>query len=455
MIIKGENMAKKEYKTDVLIVGASAAGIVAAVSAKSKYKDKKITVVRNFEKSLVPCGIPYQFGILKGSDKNVIPDSIFKKFKISLLIDNINEIDRKNKLCKGTNYDISYDKLILATGSSPKVPGWLKGSDKENVFVISKDKSDLDGVYAELKKCKKVVVVGGGFIGIEMADELKKMNLDITVVEVLPHILGLVFDEEISTNAESELRKKGIRILTSKGIKEVLGDKKATGVLLDGGFKVKADAVILAMGYAPNSELAKDAGLKVDEKGFIIVDKYQRTSDKDIFAAGDCAEKTDFLTGKPSGVMLSSIATREARIAGLNLYDASVENDGALPIFSTWIVESGYGAAGVSEQLAKKEGFDVVTGSGETVDKHPGTLPNAHKQFVKLIVNKKNHEVIGGECIAGESTGELTNVMGMIVQRRMKVEEVLLMQIGTQPKLTAAPTSYPIISAAADALSKL
>jgi len=445
-------------KTDVLVIGGSAAGIVAAVTGKSYYPDKDFLLIRKEKKVLVPCGVPYIFGSLESSDKDAISDAVLEEAGVRLKVDKAVSIDHENKICKTTDgTEINFEKLVFATGSTPTVPKWLKGADLDNVFTIPKDKEYLDEILEKLKDCKKVVTIGGGFIGVEISDELNKLGKDMTIVEILPHILGLVFDSEIAIKVEEALQSRGVKIKTGTGVKEILGDKTVTGVLLNNGEKLEADAVILAMGYRPNIDLAKKSGIKINEMGFIKVDEYMRTDTPDIFAVGDCAEKRDFVTRKLSGVMLASTACAEARIAGMNLYKLSAVKtfSGTIAIFSTAIGETGFGTAGLTETIAKKEGFDIVTGTFEGVDKHPGTLPGTHKQIVKLIVGRDSGMIFGGEIVGGPSTGELINFIGLAIQNKMTVNSILTAQIGTHPLLTAPPTAYPLIKAAEIVLKKI
>jgi NADH oxidase (H2O2-forming) len=445
-------------KTDVLIIGGSASGIVAAVTGRSNYPDKEFMIVRKEKQVIVPCGIPYIFGSLGSSEKNLIPDAVLDKAGVKLKIDKAVSIDQEKKTCKTSDgTQISFDKLVFATGSDTKVPKWLKVTDKENVFTVPKDKEYLDSALAKLKDCKKIVTIGGGFIGVEVSDELNKCGKDVTIVEILPHVLALAFDEEIAVKAEETLKSRGVKIKTGAGVKEIIGDKKATGVLLDNGESLDADAVILSMGYSPNTSLAEKAGVKLNEKGFIRVDEYMRTDNPDIFAVGDCAEKKDFFTRKTSGIMLASTACAEARIAGMSLYKLSAVKTfgGTIAIFSTALGNTGFGVAGLTEDMARKEGFDIVTGSFEGISKHPGTLPDTNKQMIKLIAAKDSGILLGGGVIGGPSTGELINILGLVIQNKMTINSLLTAQIGTHPLLTAPPTAYPLIKAAEVVSKKL
>ncbi len=444
--------------TDVLVIGGSAAGIVAATTGKSYYPDKDFLVVRKEEKVLVPCGIPYIFGSLDSSEQNLVPDAVLSNNNVQIKVDEVVSINQTDKFCKTADgTEIEFEKLILAIGSTPIVPKWLKGRDKENVFTIPKDKLVIDEIKAKLEDCSKVIVIGGGFIGVEMADEINKLGKDVTLVEILPHILSLAFDIELAVKAESILESRGVTIRTGDGVKEILGNKKVTSVLLDSGEKLDADVVILSMGYKPNVNLAEKSGIKINDLGFISVDEYMRTSnDLDIFAVGDCAEKKSFLTGTQKGIMLASTACAEARIAGMNLYKLSAVKtfSGNISMFCTAIGDVAFGAAGVTENLANERGFDVVTGTFEGIDKHPGTLPGMHKQIVKVIVTRNSGVLIGGEVIGGQSTGELINIIGFAIENRMTIDSILTAQVATHPLLTAPPTAYPLIKSVEIAAKK-
>jgi len=445
-------------ETDVLVIGGSAAGMVAATTAKANNPDKKTVLIRKEEKVMIPCGIPYIFSTVGTSEKNILPDAGLIQLGVEIMVGEVAEVDTATKIARTkTGEEIRYDKLILATGSQPIVPSWLKGTNLNHVFTIPKDKIYLDELGQKLENLQNIVIVGAGFIGVEVADELKSSGHNVTIVEILPKILGLAFDEEFATAAQEKLTAKGITVKADTGIKEILGDTEVTGVKLTNGEILATDAVILALGYAPNNELAKKIGLELNELGFIKTDQYKRTSQKDHFAVGDCSEKRDFLTGKLSRVMLASAACAEARVAGLNLYSLSTVSTfrGTIGIYATSLSNTAYGVAGLNEIEAKNEGFDIITGSFTGVDTHPGCLEYTQKQTVKLIVAKTNGIILGGETMGGRSVGELTNVIGFAIQNKMTVNDLLIAQIGTHPMLTASPAGYPLIKAAEVVAKKL
>jgi NADPH-dependent 2,4-dienoyl-CoA reductase/sulfur reductase-like enzyme len=438
--------------TDVLIIGGSAAGMVAALTGKSSWPKKNFILVKKQKEMMVPCGIPYIFGTLDCTDQNIMPvDAMLEKNGIISLVDevtSINKVDKTVVLASGET--IKFEKLVIATGSTPVKPKWLVGGDKDNVFIIPKDKIYLDEMKNKLTSCKKVVVIGAGFIGVEFSDELLKHGHEVTLVEKQPAILSLAFDVELSKKIAEILLMRGVKIITGNGIKEILGKTKVEAVKLENGELIESDAVILSIGYKPNTKLARESEIYVDESGFIAVDEYMRTHVKDIFAIGDCAQKRDFVTRSRVSTMLASTACAEARIAGMNLFNLNVVKtfSGTIAIYSTAIGDTGFGTAGVTEARAKEEGIDSITGTFEGMDRHPGNLPDAHKQLVKLIAARQSGVIIGGEVIGGLSAGELTNVIGLAIQNRMSVNSLLTSQIGTHPCLTASPAGYPLIKAA-------
>jgi len=446
-------------KTDVLIIGSSAAGLVAATTGKRIYKDKSFMVVTKQPKTLIPCGIPYIFGSVGSSEKDLMPaGKMFESMGIGLVVDEILTIERTNKRAILANGEaVEYDKLVIATGSQPKRPVWMRDLPMKEVFTVPKNKEYLDNMQTMIRDFRKIVVIGGGFIGVELSDELTKAGKEVTLIEKLPHILALAFDPNISEIAESLLKERGVNILYNIGVKSVLGDTRVTGVELEDGRIIETDAVVISVGYNPDSRLAAEAGLPVNAKGFIKVDEYMRTEDPSVFAVGDCAEKRDFVTRKPSGVMLASTACAEARIAGMNLFKLSAIKtfSGTISIFSTAIGNTGFGVAGLTETIARNEGFDIVTGVFEGIDRHPGSLADTHKQYVKLIVGKESGVILGGEVYGGLSIGELTNTIGIIIQNRMSINSLLTAQIGTHPLLTASPAGYPLIKAAENASDKI
>jgi NADH oxidase (H2O2-forming) len=441
-------------KADVVIVGGSAAGIEAAITARKQYPSKSVIVVRKEEKALVPCGIPYIMGTLGSADKDVMPATLLGDAE--LIIDEVTSIDREAKsVATAGGETIGYDRLVLATGSRPVVPP-IPGADLSNVFTIRKEIDYLEQLQEALKQAKDVVIVGGGFIGAEFADECRKMGRDVTVVELLEHCLYLNCDEDFCIRIEDKMKEVGVQVNTTCRVKSIVGDKKVDHVECEKGLHFKADVVILAMGVAPNTELARNAGLEIGEQKGILVDQYMITSDPNIFAIGDCAEKFCFFTGKPTATRLASVATREARIAGANLFQSRRRrNQGTIGVFGTMIADTATGVAGLTEKAARELGFDLVVGEAAAVDRHPGSMPGARELRVKLIFDRSSAKLIGGEACGGITAGEIANVMAQAISGEMTWDDMAAAQIGTHPALTASPLVYQIVNAAEEAVTKL
>jgi NADPH-dependent 2,4-dienoyl-CoA reductase/sulfur reductase-like enzyme len=446
-------------KTDILIIGGGPAGVVAANTAKKHYPEKQVTLVRKEEKTVIPCGIPYIFNRLDSVDKDLMSDQPMLDNKINLIIKEVAEIKPKEKQIVLKDGDaLEYDKLILALGSAPQlVP--VPGIEKSGVWLVKKDYEYLKNLRKAVLESKNIVIIGGGFIGVEFAEELSSIkNLNISIVEKLDHCLATNFDEEFILAAEEKLKNTGIKIFTGKTIKEIGGKESVEYVELDSGEKLPADLVILSIGAKPNINLAQKSGIKIEEKGGITVDEYMKTSVPDVFAIGDCAQTKDFFTNKNIPLMLASIAATEARIAANNLYQIELvrENKGTIGVFSTFINGLALGVAGLTEKRAKEQSVDCLIGEAEAPNHHPGTLPGTGKIKVKLIFSNSSEKLlIGGEIIGPESVGEMLNILAMAIQQKTSVFDFNTWQIATHPLLTAAPTIYPLIVAAQNAMLKI
>lgn len=444
-------------QVDIVVVGGSAAGIPAAITARRHYPEKSLLLIRKEKQVVIPCGIPYIFGTVGSPENNLISDAVLQKNGIDFIVDEAKELDpKKKKVTLASGESVLYDKLLLATGSVPLVPP-IPGINKKNVYPVKKDVQYLKTLLEAMEYTKDLVILGCGFIGVEFADECKKnRDINVTIVEMLDQCLQIAFGEEACRccqEVENYLTEKGINIVTGNKLEEVLGDDEITAVKLSNGKIIKADLLIVGIGVRPNVDLAEKAGLAVG-KGGIIVDTTMRTSDPNIFACGDCTSKYSFFTGQPSGLRLASIATTEARIAGANLYEISRKNPGVVGVFSTAFGNLTVAMAGMSEKGAKECGFDVISGEAEAPDRHPGKMPGMSKMWVKLVFNKVNGELVGGVVRGGSSAGEFINTISACIQNRMRAGDIATFQTGTHPAVTASPIAYQLVNAAEMALEK-
>ena len=452
----------EKINCDILIIGGGPAGGVTAVTAKMNHPEKEVLVVREFEKQLVPCAIPYIFGeTLGSSDKDVASCGAAADMGISTLLGAIKDIDFKDKIAFTGDEAISFDKLVFATGSKPFVHESLRHALALNgVFSVAKNKELIDKAKAYIEDKKSIVVVGTGFIGIEMAMELASIKKKVTVVGGSKHILKGAFDGEIAAQAEEILLSSGITFIGDDRVSAIIdknNDNIVNAVKLKSGKILDTEVVILATGYKPNTELAQKVGVSLGHYGGIWVDEYMRTENHDVFAVGDCSARRAFITKVPSKVMLASTSSSEGRVAGSSLYGLKYIKgfSGTIAIFSTIIGSTAFSSAGVTEDEAKEAGMDVVVGTFSGMNRHPATIPGAQKQFVKLVATRHGGQIIGGQIVGGNETGEMINIIGLMIESSQSLYHVMSMQVATQPMLTAAPTNYPIVMAAIMAIKKI
>ncbi len=445
--------------SDIAIIGASASGLSAALTIKRNNPSLSVTLFRKVSKTPVPCGIPYIYGTLKRVEKDIIPDSHFTSLGIDFLISEVTKIDQEKKVIfYDNNNQLKYQKLLMATGSIPFIPP-IEGVNLENVYAIDKNPKNLTVIEDKLKNASNIVVIGGGFIGVEMSEQiatLKGKEAVVTIVEMLPHCLMSAMEEEFCIAAESELKKLGINILTKTQVMKLDGKDKVEKVILANNDWIRADLVIIGVGAAPNTELAEKCGIPFDKRNGILVNKYMHTGLDNVYAAGDCVQKFSFITGKPSGIRLASVAAYEGIIAGNNMLGNKLENKGAVGAFSTKIGDIALGSAGLTQDACEREGIEYILGEFEGPDKHPATLPETFKNMkAMLLFRKDNGQIIGGHIKGGDTTGEMINIISTAIQAKLTATDLYVMQVATHPLLTGSPIAHHINRAAGDAYFKM
>lgn len=440
-------------KHELVIIGGSAGGIQATICAQKHHGLKDILVIRMEEKVMVPCGIPYIYGTLGAVDKNIMPDTLLGEAKLK--IGEAVSINRQAKTVKlKDGEEIGCNKLILATGASPMQPP-IPGIDKKGVWFALKNTDYLEELAKAIDGAGDIVVIGGGFIGLEFADECRKRGHKITVVELLEHCLQLVCTTDLCIQAEEALKEKDINLITGNGVKSINGAEKAESVTLQNGEQIACDMVIIGIGVVPNVKLAKDAGLEIGPTGGIKVDEFQRTADKDIFAVGDCAEKYSFFNGLPVPIRLASIAAREGKIAAANLFQPQWRNVGTIGAFSTVMGDTALAMAGLTDTKAQELGYDMVIGEAQAASKHPGTMPDAHPMRVRLTFDRRSGKILGGCACCTHTVGEVVNIIAAAIVNEMTMEQIAMFPMGTHPWLTASPLAYQLTDAASNALHKV
>ena len=442
-------------KFDIVVIGGGPAGWTAAWTARKVYADKSVCLIRREEKAIIPCAIPYVFGLLGSIDDNILTDKPLLKNGVNIIVGEVVDVNVREKyVVLRDGRRIGYDKLIIATGSKPKILP-IKGSDLEGVFYVYKNYEYLKRAREFIDKAKTIVIVGGGLTGVEIADTLATVGKSVYIVECNRHILHLNFDEDFVVFLENELRRECVNLIYNRRVCEIVGSNgRVGGVILDSGERISCDAVIIAAGTIPESGLASKIGVVTNEKGYIVVDAYYRTNIPDVYAIGDCIQKLDYITGKRTEIMLSSLAVYEARICILNLYGHRVTRTrlGVIPTCLTKVGEVYAASAGLTEYRAKVEGFNVVVSKFETVNRHPGKLPGARRTIIKLVFEEGSLRLIGCEVLGGECVGEIVNILTLAMLNNYTAYDLVQLQYGTQPMMTPSPIANIIVNAALRAL---
>ncbi|MCD6355623.1 MAG: FAD-dependent oxidoreductase [Prolixibacteraceae bacterium] len=445
---------------DVIIIGAGPAGIITGVTAKKAFPDKSMLMFKEEEKGLVPCGIPYIFNKLDDVDKNMMEPKPFVNLGGEVQTDCVTDVNLKDKLVEtksGQKY--SFEKLVFATGSKVIEPDFIPGYNLKNVYYIRKSYNYIKQLFEELKTKKNIVVIGGGFIGAEVAEQLAMHNdKNVTLIESEQYCFSRAFSKELSQVATKALSETNVDVLTSSRVEKINSENgMGTSVQLSSGEIIQCDAVIMAIGYKPNTKLAQKAGLELNRIGAIKVDSYERTQKKDICAVGDCSQTIGFLTGRSDQVMLASTATAEARVLGHNLFGVKIRKtfNGTIAVFSTEINGIAMAAAGVNESNAEDGKIKIISSKFSDFNTHPAAFPDTSALTLKLYASPCDGSILGGEVWGGKSAGEIINTISLAIQKGVTVFELISFQIGSHPLLTSAPTKTILIKAAEIIIDKI
>ncbi len=411
----------------ILIVGGGTASFSAAVNARKRDPEAEITIVSEEPYTTYSrCGIPYVVsGKVPSIEKLILyPPSYYETMKISFLTSTkAEEIMKKEKKLrvagpKGESL-LEYDSLIIAVGSKPFYPD-VNGVEKKNVFPLW-GLDDGRKINAAAKKAKSCVVVGGRMTGLEIAGSLIKRGLEVTVVDMLPSILHGRMDEDISSELQGKFEKQGMKFRLGKRLTGIFGGDTAEGVIIEDD-KIDADMVVLAAGAVVDDSLAKTAGLEIGSTGLVKVDRWMRTSERDILAAGDCAEHVSFLTGKGTRAQTGTIAKRTGTIAGINAAGGKAVLSPAPVASVSKVMGVEFAMSGVTVEKAEKIGLPYVSHTVEG-DARPEYY-SKEKVLVKLIASQ-NGALIGSQ-IVGKNAGLRTDYCNLVISKGIKVPELSL-----------------------------
>jgi NADPH-dependent 2,4-dienoyl-CoA reductase/sulfur reductase-like enzyme len=430
----------------ILIVGGVAGG--ASAAARLRRLDEKAEIIL-FEKgeyiSFANCGLPYYIGgdITEKEELTLqTPESFHARFNVDVRVfQEVVSIDRANKKVKiknvvsGETYDEGYDKLILSPGAEPAKPN-VVGFDNPKVFTL-RNIPDTYKIkdYIDDTNAKSVLIVGGGYIGIEMAHSLHSAGLEVTVVEFADHVIASI-DYDMAMDVHKHIRSKGVNLILQDGVKEIQDDNEKLKVIL-GKSEIVTDLVIMSVGVRPESSLAKDAGLELNPRGAILVDSHMLTSDKDIYAVGDAIEIKDFITKEPGYIPLAGPANKQGRIAadniaGLDSTYEGTQGTGILKCFDLTIASTGLSEAKAKQMNLNYEKSFTFPGS------HASYYPGAETLNMKIVFDKENGKLLGAQVIGVDGADKRLDVMATAIRAGMTVYDLAKLELAYAPPYSSA-----------------
>lgn len=396
---------------------------------------------------------------LVANEKIVVPDTMLQGMGITVVQDEVVDIHTQKKtVVTAEGLEFGYDKLFMATGASSYVPP-LEGNSLDGVLTL-RDLPDADKIKETLtrRNVKKVIFIGAGFISMEIASLLAESvtkDFDISVVELMDRPLPLMLDKDMAVSVQEYLEGKGLKIITGKMVEKIVGENGAvSGVLLASGEFLDADVVFMNVGVRPNVALGEKIGLELGKFG-IRVNEFQETSDPDILAGGDCVEKFNFITGKPTPGQLRGPAVVQGRLAAKRLAGYNVKFPGVLDAGGCKMFDMTITATGFTEEKAALEGFETVSAIVDSRSKH-GMIPGMKPWKIKLVFDRKTEKLIGGQIVSHDiaPAREIDAVTAFILGGRT-ISELTTFTSACNPDISSEPSAEPITIAAELALQKI
>lgn len=427
----------------ILIIGGVAAGATAAAKARRLSPDAQITMLEaGPDISFANCGLPYYIaGDIKNRSSLILqsPESFKDQYNVDVhthtLVTSIMRDEHKVETLNAQNgekKEFDYTKLILAQGGRPITPD-LPGADRDHVFTLwTLDNMDAISAHLEKKEPQHAVVVGGGFIGLEMVEALAKRGLKVSVVEKMPHVMAMM-EAETAGFIKRELKSYGVGVYTNAGVTEI-SEKSVT---LEDGRQLKADMVLMSIGVRPTLQLAMDAGLKIGDAGGLLVNDLLQTSDADIYGAGDMVELEHRVHGKKVRIPLAGPANRQGRIAAENALGGSHRYKGSIGTSVVRVFEAVAGITGLSLKQAKAMGLnaDAVVVHKEH---HTSYYPGAENVSVYLVFDKDTGVVLGGQTAGYKGADKRLDVIATATATKLTVSELSDIDFAYSPPIGTA-----------------
>jgi NADPH-dependent 2,4-dienoyl-CoA reductase/sulfur reductase-like enzyme/rhodanese-related sulfurtransferase len=448
-------------KKRLLVIGGVAAGPKAAAKARRCDPEMEIVVYQEEDDiSYAGCGLPYYIsGVIKEREDLISrTPGKFAQEGIKILknrrIERIDIPKREvsgRKIGSGETFTDRFDRLVLATGAYPIRPK-IEGIELGNVFYL-RSIFDADAIFEKIRTepIRNVVIAGGGYIGLEMAESLLHLGKNVTVVELAPQILTL-FDEDLAGILRQYLEGKGVNVFTSEGIQAMRGKEGKVTHVQTVAREIEADVVLMSLGIRPQVELAKQAGLRIGETGAIWVNEKMETSAEGIYAAGDCAETIHLLTGKKGWIPLGSTANKQGRVVGTNVCGGNSTFPGVMgtTVFKTF--DYNVAKTGLNMRESEKEGFHPLQAIVRGYDR-AHYYPGRRESTLKVVADEKTGRILGGQAIGEGPSDKFIDILAMALHAKMTCRELASVDLTYAPPFS--PVLSPIIVAANVLMNKL
>ena len=430
----------------VLIVGGVAGG--ASTAARLRRLDENLEIIM-FERgeyvSFANCGLPYHIGgVIQNRESLLIqtPESLKARFNLDVRVNSevvgVNGKDKKVKVKtkNGEEYEENFDFLVLAPGAKSILPV-VKGIENKKIFTL-RNINDMDKIKAEIKNynVKKATVVGGGYVGIETAENLKHLGIDTTLIEAVPHILAS-FDSEISNILEYELINNGINLLTSEKVIEFQEDKDEVIIKLESGKSVAADMVILSIGVNPDTKFLQNSGINLGERGHILVNEKLETNIDGVYALGDSIIVKNYITNQDVAIPLAGPANRQGRIVAGNIVGRNEKYKGSLGTAIIKIFELTGASTGLNERSLKQLNIPY-----EKVYLHPNNhatyYPGATAISIKALYNKENRQILGAQAVGISGVDKFIDVIAISIKFKATIDDLTELELAYAPPFLSA-----------------
>ncbi|WP_210367222.1 CoA-disulfide reductase [Bacillus sp. REN3] len=434
-------MAKK-----VIIVGGVAGG--ATTAARLRRLDEKAEIVmieRGEYISFANCGLPYYIGgIIQERDALLVQtvEGMSKKFNMDIRnLSEVTRIDRERKIVEiknlrtGETYEETYDVLVLSPGASPIKPP-IPGIEEAEALFTLRNIPDTDKIkeYVDVRQPKKAAVIGGGFIGVEMAENLWERGIEVTLVEMADQIMAPI-DFEMASILHQHLREKGVNLVLEDGVKSF--EQNGTLINLNSGKQIETDLIILAIGVAPENNLAKEAELELGLRGAIRVNEHLQTADESIYAIGDAIEVKDYINGQATHIPLAWPANRQGRIVADHINGIDSKYQGTLGTSIAKVFDMTVAATGNNEKTLKRLGiaYDVVHVHPSS---HAGYYPGAFPIALKLIFDRETGKIFGAQAVAYDGADKRIDVLATAIKGGMTIFDLPDLELAYAPPYSSA-----------------